>query len=55
MGGLGEPVGAVLASERALQNFQKRVIEKITNRKIQKNSRRDFFLCERESSSRTSA
>jgi hypothetical protein len=43
----GEPVGAVLASERAMQNFQNRVIAKMQNRKLKKSSRRDFFLRER--------
>jgi len=47
---LGEPVASVLAGQRLLQKFQKRGIEKMRNRKFDKNIfRRDFFSRERES------
>jgi len=48
LGGLGAPMGAVLASERDLQKYQKTRDQKIRNRKFKQSSRSDFFLRERE-------
>jgi len=41
-------MGAVLASERDLQKYQKTRDQKIRNRKFKQSSRSDFFLRERE-------
>jgi hypothetical protein len=37
MRGLGEPAGAVLARERAMQRFQNRVIAKFDKLKVRQN------------------
>jgi len=41
----GEPVGAVLASERDLQKSQKRVIDEMRNQKLKKIFSSRFSFC----------